>query len=92
MIAKIIKVHEQKSFLGQSFYYIFFKGKDGHSYKTCAYPQFGNYPRWQKFIEAFRAAQGIREVWLDGLNVIGKNLIDADSYARELQESEVIGY
>ncbi|MDD5692260.1 MAG: hypothetical protein PHP10_03680 [Candidatus Omnitrophica bacterium] len=82
MRAKIIKVHEQKSWLGQSFFYIFFKGADGRSYRTCAYPQFGNYPRWQKFIELHRTG---REVWLDGLNTKGKNLIDADSYPQEVK-------
>lgn len=81
MKAKIIKVNEQKSFLGQSFYYLFFKGEDGRSYRTCAYPQFGNYPRWQKFIELYR--QG-REVWLEGLNLKSKNLIDADSCPKEV--------
>ena len=81
MKAKIIKVNEQKSFLGQSFYYLFFKSIEGKSYRTCAYPQFGNYPRWHKFIQKHQAGQ---EVWLDGLNLKGKNLIDADSYPQEV--------
>jgi len=79
MKAKITKIDEKPSKFGGLFYFIFFKLEDGHSAKTCIYPNYGNARRWLPEIGKWKAAlkEG-REVWLDGLMLRG-NLVDADS-------------
>ena len=78
MKAKIIKVIEEKDKNYKPIVIICFKGIDGHSYKTWTGKSFGNYIRWFGAIDKFRSNIK-REIWLDGLNLKGKNLIDADS-------------
>jgi hypothetical protein len=60
--------------MGGHFYYAFFKGEDGKSYRSCLYPQFGNFKRWEPLLNK-------ENVILDGLQLRGK-LIDADSFPR----------
>jgi len=76
MKAKPIKVMEQKSYDGGIFYFLFFKGEDGQSYRTCVSPKCGNFRRWQPII---RDTMLHMEIWLDGLILRGRRLIDADS-------------
>ena len=78
MRAKIVKIEEKDSKYGGFFYFIFFKGEDGKSYRTCVYPRYGNFKRWQPVINDF-TKDGIKEIWLDGLVKKGERLIDADS-------------
>jgi len=77
MKAKIIKIQEKASRYGKYFYYIFFKDESGKSSRTCIYPQYRNYARWQGIIERFFKSEG--EVWVEGLNLKGERLVDADS-------------
>lgn len=77
MRAKIIKVVEKDSRYGGCFYYIFFKGEDGKNYKSCVYPQCGNYKRWAEIIQRYLKEPA--EIWLRGLVLKGEKLIDADS-------------
>lgn len=76
MKAKPIKVKEQKSNSGGIFYWIFFKGENGSSFRTCVSPICGNFKRWEPVINKVRS--GV-EIWLDDLNIRGYRLIDADS-------------
>ena len=41
----ILKITKTKSKFGDYFYYIFLKGDNGASFKTCIYPKYGNYLR-----------------------------------------------
>ena len=84
--AKIIKIEEKTSRCGGIFYYVFFKNTEGKSFRTCIFPRCGNYKRWQPIIEKFFKNDG--ELWLDGLVLKGKGLIDADSWFREGVENE----
>ncbi len=78
MKVKPIKVEKQMSWTpGQEFYYMFFRGDDGKSYRTCLSPSCGNFKRWRPIID--RIQSGLKDIWLDGIIVRGKNLIDADS-------------
>jgi len=76
MRATLLKTQEQKSRFGGHFFYAFFKGEDGRSYRSCLYPQYGNFSRWRSFI-------GREGVILEGLNTKG-TMIDADSIPREV--------
>ena len=81
MKATLIKTQKVASKMGGYFYYAFFKGEDGKSYRSCLYPSCGNFKRWQSFI-------GREDVVLSGLNIKGK-LIDADSFPVEVKETVV---
>ena len=76
MIAKLIKLAETPSKFGGSFYYAFFKDEHGDSYKSCITKQCRNYSKWSEIISNFNEEQG---VWLNGLTVKEKGLVDADS-------------
>ena len=84
MKAKVTKIDKCPSRVGNgSFYWIFFKGVDGHGYRTHVVPNFGNFSRWYSVIVAWNNLQEMNnpgELWLDGLQIIGdKKMIDADS-------------
>jgi hypothetical protein len=72
MKAILLKTQEQTSKFGGKFYYAFFKGEDGKSYRSCLYPNYGNFARWKHLI-------GKEGVTLTGLNARG-GMIDADSF------------
>ena len=74
MIATLLKTQQHKSKQGGIFYFAFFKDTAGKSYRSCLYPHFGNFKRWQAFI-------GKSGIVLDGLNARG-NMVDADSFPR----------
>lgn len=80
MKATLLKIQKQASRMGGHFYYAFFKGEDGKSYRTCLYPQYGNFKRWEGFLTK-------QNVVLDNLQMKGK-LIDADSFPREVKTAE----
>jgi hypothetical protein len=48
----ILKIQKHQSKLADKghFYYVFFKGEDGLSYKTCLYPKFHNFERWRQVV------------------------------------------
>ena len=74
MRATLLRTTKRPSKYGRSFHYAFFKGEDGKSYRSCLYEDCGNFKRngWAGLI-------GKQGVMLDGLRVIDKNIIDADS-------------
>ena len=76
MRAKIIKFEEQPSKHGGIFYYLFMADGQGRSYRTCLYPAYRNFKRWEPVLEAFRAG---KEIWLDGLIERSKGFVNADS-------------
>lgn len=80
MKAQLLRTSEQQSRYGGRFYYFFFKGEDGKSYRSCMYPNMGNFKRWKPYV-------GKTDVWLDNL-VLKGNLIDADSHPRLMKLEE----
>ena len=76
MKAKILKIQKKKSEYGGHFYFVFMKGEDGKSYKTCLYPSCGNFKRWSFVIEKHSPD---KEMWLGNLRVKNGRLVDADS-------------
>lgn len=70
----ITGVKKKASLHGGTFYYIFFKGDDVKSYRTCVYQKMGNFKRW----EAFCIQDAVGKV-LTGLVIKQGTLIDADS-------------
>ena len=76
MIATLLKTVEKKSKFGGTFFYAFFKTSEGKSCRACLYPNFGNFKRWQPFINR-------EKVVLNGLAIKG-NLVDADSFPKEI--------
>jgi hypothetical protein len=87
MNATILKIEKHKSKLSAGeFYYIFFKGDDGHSYKTCIFPECRNYERWKVYIE--KNAVG---TLLSGLMVKKDRLFDADSRPMKVDLDPIIG-
>ena len=80
MKAKVLKIDRKNSNQGGDFYYVFLKGEDGRSFKTCLYPRFGNFARWKPIIDKWAALKySVSELWINNLNVKSGNLIDADS-------------
>lgn len=75
--ATLLNTTQRVSRYGGIFYYAFFKGEDGRSYRTCLYPNCGNFARWRPFLQK-------KDIVLEGLRTIGKNLIDADSFPKEI--------
>lgn len=78
MKATLLRISKYASKLPDKgdFLYLFFKGDDGRSFKTCLYPKFGNFSRWNIVLN-----KGIGAV-VDNLNVKANNLIDADSFPK----------
>jgi len=77
MIAKPIRYKQGISHNdGKLFYWMFFKDSEGKSYRSFLRPGYGNFNRWQV---AFDAVKNAKEVWLDGLILKDKGMIDADS-------------
>ena len=81
MIAKITKILKRPSYRGGEMFYIFFKDLDnnGKSYRTCLSSEFGNFPRWQGIISQFNSG---KEIILENLILKGRDLVDADSAVR----------
>lgn len=90
MKAKLIKVIEiKKSSNGANRCYLLcFKGVDGKSYKTYTDERLGNYKRWYNAILGLvTCTNNNTELWMNGLNVKGNGLIDADSmFKMEVKE------
>lgn len=67
----ILKVSKKPSKINREFYWIFFKGDDGKSYRTCVDPANRNYSNWKEIMQPGYVLKGIR--------IKFGNLIDADS-------------
>lgn len=74
MKATLLKVDKKPSRFGGEFYYLFFKGEDGKSYRSCVYPKYGNFKRWHGIVNKVGAV-------LDNLIAKG-SMIDADSFPK----------
>ena len=85
MMLQAIKVEEKESRYGGKFYYLFFKDPNAaqgtRSFRTCIYPQYGNFRRWQPVVEAVKRGE---EVLLINLCKRGR-LVDADSQFTRIQ-------
>lgn len=88
MRAKLLKVEEKKSNQGGTFFYMFFKGSDGHAYKSCVGLAFRNFKNWQAILN--RAHEN---PWLENLIVSPRqpHLIDADSLPKIVRSPETQG-
>lgn len=80
MRAKILKIEKKISRYSTTlpFFYIYFRGEDGKSYKTCASPIYRNYQRWHALAESSAKS----DIWLDNLSTKifrGETIVDADS-------------
>ena len=76
MILIVLKIEQKKSKFGKDFYYVFLKSDAGKSFRTCAYPAYGNFRRcgWDKVI-----ASGVgTELEYKTLPINAKGLLDAD--------------
>ena len=85
----VLKIVPTKSRYGKEFFYIFLKGDNGQSYKTCAYPSFGNYQRcgWNKVV-----SQGVGCVLeYNTLPINQRGLLDADISFKLLPKEVVNG-
>lgn len=76
MKAQITGINRVPSKFGGDFYYMFFKGEEGDTYKTALYPTYRNFKRWKPLVVENKLG-----ACLDGLIVKNKKerLIDADS-------------
>jgi hypothetical protein len=73
MLMTVLKIDKKPSRYGGDFYYLFCKGENGHSFRTCLYPNFGNFCRcgWDRII-----AKGTGAMFEVNVNI--KGFIDAD--------------
>lgn len=83
MKAQITGVKEQISYhTKKPVFAVFFKADDGKSYRTWLDPLNGNFKRWKDLLKVGKV--------LDGLVVKYKNLIDADSFPKEVKDESGI--
>ena len=77
----ILKTEKHQSKLKDKgeFWYIFFKGEDGLSYKTCVYEKFRNYRNWQGIL-------GLTPGSEIEVNIVRGNLVDADNQPKVLRK------
>lgn len=85
MKATIKKIHPDKySRNGNTFTRIEFMTDDGEWFKTDVCPDYRNYRRWEKILEA-----GIG-TYVDGLEVRKKSEVNADSFPKIIGERSAI--
>ena len=77
-----MRISEVPSKYKGTFYYIFFKGEDSKSYKTCVGLAYRNFRNWQKILQP----NFNKDLWIDGLELSNRepNLITADSFPRAI--------
>ena len=71
----ILKVDKKQSSYGGHFYFMFMKGEDGKSYRTCLYPNYGNFARWSPYLTKIGTQ-------VDGARILNGTVVDADSEIR----------
>lgn len=84
MKAKLLKTQQQPSKHDGIFYWLFFKGEDGKSYRSCVVPTYRNWANWREIVENFNEENPI---WLDGLT-LKNGMIDADSKPRKIEKDD----
>ncbi|QDP54425.1 MAG: hypothetical protein GOVbin7581_7 [Prokaryotic dsDNA virus sp.] len=77
MKAIYLKHTRKPSKYGGFFYYIFCKGEDGKSYRTCIGDNFRNFFKWKNILH--HAESGDELLNLQTKLFKGKKIIDADS-------------
>lgn len=87
LICTLLKVVERESKYGDKFYYAFFKGTDGKSYRSCLYPNMRNFSKWKDLVDRYiDSHNSCEKAVLKNLVVRGgSNQIDADSYPVEIE-------
>ena len=88
MRAKILRISEVPSKYSGTFFYIFFKGEDLKSYKSCIGLAYRNFKNWSKILQP----NFNKDNWIDGLQLSPRDerLIDADSIPRIIEEENQV--
>jgi hypothetical protein len=74
---KILKVEQKPSKINRNFYYLFFKGDTGKSFRTCLDPANRNFAHWKSLIRVGNVLTGLTFKLYNG-----SWIIDADSHPR----------
>lgn len=82
--AQLVKTQKTPSKYGGDFFYLFFKGEDGKSYRSCVVSTYRNWKNWRDIVENFSEDSPI---WLDGLS-LKNGMVDADSNPRIIKDYE----
>ena len=82
MKAQITKIIKTQSKYGGDCYLLSFRDSQGKSYRSWLYPACGNFRRW---LDILQAGPG---TIVDNLNVVGRSLVNADSYPHIVKEAE----
>lgn len=84
MRARLVKISSTESKIHPgNFYYFYFQGEDGKSYKTMTSEKYNNFARWARLVEAYKKnVNKSGAFWIKGLRTKGEGLIDADSPAQ----------
>lgn len=86
MKAQLLKItSKQPSKHEGNYYYLFFKGEDGKSYRSCVVDIYRNWANWRDVINNFDESSPI---WLDALRLKSNGFIDADSRPVKVEENE----
>lgn len=81
MRVKVMKINKTPSKIHPgNFYYIYFQGEDGKSYKTMTSERYGNFVRWARVMSQFfdNPKKGA-VLWLKNVRTKEEGIIDADS-------------
>lgn len=81
----ILKVEKKPSKINHVFWYVFFKGDDGKSYRTCLDPANRNFKNWQHIVEPGNVLGGIRLKLYKG-----RPIIDADSTPKVIRFMDLV--
>lgn len=79
MNGTITSIEKKPAKTGGYFYYVFFSLEDGKSAKTCVYPKYRNFKRWESLIKSFESGLPVS---VTGLIFKKDRLVDADSPVR----------
>lgn len=74
---KILKVEQKPSKINRNFYYLFFKGDTGKSFRTCLDPANRNFAHWKPLIRQGNVLTGLVFKYWNG-----SWIIDADSHPK----------
>lgn len=74
---KVLKIDKKPSKINRVFYYLFFKGDTGKSFRTCLDPANRNFNNWRAFMKVGNVLAGI-----SFKNYKGSWILDADSRPR----------
>ena len=81
MILQITRIDKVPSKYGGTCYMVLFQDcKTYKSYRTWIYPKMGNFKRWETIIQKGKGTK------IEGVRILRKDIIDADSFPRIITE------